>query len=1035
MATADKKAVIDGCASVLTPNLHHGLCITQVMPSQAPQTSSNFGSAPGRKSQPLDRYHPLVDLRILRLNQLPSETEAAQTRAYLEVEVEELGLLEQEVERVGRELKELKKHRDKIRQKVQRRRSWLSPIRRLSLEILGKIFAFACLGDLPDHFSLVIRSDTHSSRSDSSLPKRSIATTCRLSQVCHHWRNIITSSPRLWSSLSLDVTDMKDNHADLVALYLTRSAEHPLRIDIHEAFNSFPEDYLHPDSVVAALGRRACQVFGDVMKELYRCIELHYGFGTENLIAHIEPERFTDGFPLLRSFYTNVAIGRVRNPATQWFWTSIRNASNLTSLTCIQKCLPREYLPMHARAVTIIHPDHYPLLQHSIECLSLLRIRSLDIHDFRPLDIIDYPSYLPIITQHISNISITTDISLSELYALFASLTVPALYSLKITTHNGDRMSSSDTVDKGLATLRTMFLRSSCSLQVLELRMPHSTFSSHSLISMLQAQPSLAQLTLEAKVTEMHPSILPELCSRMTLSAQDATALLLPNLRHLFVHDSYTWDPSDLDKSFEYVLYGIEMLESRQPGRLVTSTLDIPITAMEKHILLVDLVQGTESLACRRILVWKKPPTLIPIPGQKSAPPRQAFRTKHATEYNGPSLSSKRYTSVELSSRSSQGGKGAAAVKVANLAGSLAASSQSQVAASTVLAAQLSTGSHGDSWSPSDSRSGLEPNVVALARCLEKTHERLDKLKRKLDQLQSCLPDSSLLDDGKSTLRESNKHNVILKPDMLPPQTKLPLILNLADEGSVKETLENTFKCELKRLPPCYGLLPDRAQRIQPLRLSYDARIQECLGAVGYERMFQQKLSECSKLWKQRYTHPLSNFFYPTRTFWLDEQRCLVIGPMSQYNTQHDFTLRSSFDSFGGEERPLFYDSGPHKCRMIYYGGTYKAVKITRYPQGFQYQGGNLTFKNLANAVMSCQVGGPALRYEEVLSLLKAGEIRLEFACLYCVGFDRALYTSLTLPKNHYSLLYPEQYLSSEESGSESDSDKEEGPKRKRQRT
>ncbi|KAI3605855.1 hypothetical protein WG66_012437 [Moniliophthora roreri] len=147
----------------------------------------------------------------------------------------------------------------------------------------------------------------------------------------------------------------------------------------------------------------------------------------------------------------------------------------------------------------------------------------------------------------------------------------------------------------------------------------------------------------------------------------------------------------------------------------------------------------------------------------------------------------------------------------------------------------------------------------------------------------------------------------------------------------------------------------------------------------------------------QRQSHPFSFHFYPARLFWLDDQRCLAIGPMSQENMKHNFKLTSPFDLLDGEERPLFFESGHHKCRQLFYAGSYKSLNLSgSYQGGFVYKGGNVVLKRLAHAVMSSQVGGPALRFEETISMLKDGEIRLGFLCLYCTGFDHDLYASLT---------------------------------------
>uniref|UniRef100_A0A0W0FL36 Uncharacterized protein n=1 Tax=Moniliophthora roreri TaxID=221103 RepID=A0A0W0FL36_MONRR len=397
--------------------------------------------------------------------------------------------------------------------------------------------------------------------------------------------------------------------------------------------------------------------------------------------------------------------------------------------------------------------------------------------------------------------------------------------------------------------------------------------------------------------------------------------------------------------------------------------------------------------------VWRKPPTLIPIPGQKissnNSQKHARFRvdtsalSRHGTTYHRPiafSLSSTLKTEVTAKAEDDLISIPMASqprTRTNSYSGSLTTKLKNIEGATPQARAKPIPNNVSDSTNV-HVQDSLRYQMVELMTSLEKCHKRFNKLKRKLEDFEECVESQALANTQQSQTPEIQEAQI----------HRVAVTINLRQDFDWRGRLERLFRAELYKLPPVYEHLPDRLARMNPLSLSSHPRFHECLGEIGYERALEERLAESVKHIMEEASLQDD---HKTRLFWLDDQRCLAIGPMSQENMKHNFKLTSPFDLLDGEERPLFFESGHHKCRQLFYAGSYKSLNLSgSYQGGFVYKGGNVVLKRLAHAVMSSQVGGPALRFEETISMLKDGEIRLGFLCLYCTGFDHDLYASLT---------------------------------------
>ncbi|KAK1221520.1 hypothetical protein PQX77_015639 [Marasmius sp. AFHP31] len=108
-----------------------------------------------------------------------------------------------------------------LKKAMEKYRSLLAPIRRLPSEVLLEIFAYFC--------------------EESDIIEDKIPEAQTLSSVCRHWREIVTSTPGLWSSFCIDFTyhaeSVSASYTKITSLFMTRSKTSPLHISM-----SFPSD-------------------------------------------------------------------------------------------------------------------------------------------------------------------------------------------------------------------------------------------------------------------------------------------------------------------------------------------------------------------------------------------------------------------------------------------------------------------------------------------------------------------------------------------------------------------------------------------------------------------------------------------------------------------------------------------------------------------------------------------------------------------------------------------------------------------------
>jgi hypothetical protein len=162
---------------------------------------------------------PVPDL--LGNNNVPSPSETKLIHAAMHGVHHDLRRLSSEINRVQTLLSNLMRNRDLLCRYYYCQRALLAPVRRLPPEILSQIF-LACLTFYHEG------NFVFSPRKDVLL----------LGQICRYWRDVAISTPRLWSTLRVDLrVQNMDRELEMTSKWLAHSGGAPLTVllcDYHE---------------------------------------------------------------------------------------------------------------------------------------------------------------------------------------------------------------------------------------------------------------------------------------------------------------------------------------------------------------------------------------------------------------------------------------------------------------------------------------------------------------------------------------------------------------------------------------------------------------------------------------------------------------------------------------------------------------------------------------------------------------------------------------------------------------------------------
>ncbi|THU81041.1 hypothetical protein K435DRAFT_767555 [Dendrothele bispora CBS 962.96] len=183
---------------------------------------------------------------LLHSIRIPSEFDIPGIKQHLAESLVDLANYDAHIEGLMGIVAKLQQKRADLKKYVDEHRKLLSSMRNFPPEILGEIFGFCC-----SEYGLSINK---SSYRDFQVN----ASALRLSQTCSQWRDIVISSPSLWSRMTVSFTYPRVCRAKrLIELYLFRSKSAPLSLRLASFGNprDGPEDteYLYAISVLGLL--------------------------------------------------------------------------------------------------------------------------------------------------------------------------------------------------------------------------------------------------------------------------------------------------------------------------------------------------------------------------------------------------------------------------------------------------------------------------------------------------------------------------------------------------------------------------------------------------------------------------------------------------------------------------------------------------------------------------------------------------------------------------------------------------------------
>ncbi|KAJ7508751.1 hypothetical protein B0H11DRAFT_1962453 [Mycena galericulata] len=455
---------------------------------------------------------------ILHTNAVPTDAECKHIRDLLEDPRKELTKLTEEIHRLQSLIDEVSKKRDELNDFVEAHLALVSPARRLPDDVVRGIFTA----------SLPSLGNAAFTRHESPL---------LLCQICSAWRSVALSTPRLWASIHIVVSDKPrlERLVDGVKSWLARSGVLPLAISMVFSLACGPDDYDIPLllSALVSVSRR------------WNNVNLTLPDAGPAALGSLS----TDDVPLLRS----IALSSVELPWVHW--NMAPDADSNKSLPFLASNTLRS-IELHGSSDYLCSPVPWGNLTH----LSLTRKEGPDLNS------LTYDAAWAILRQcsrletcklaFSSSVSPFADqfspqyspFSLPQLTALvfdiighieanvipfFAHITFPILRSFHCTMHNY-------MIQGGPPLPLTCLFPSNVALESLGVDVPG--FPNDIILAALSEVPSLRELRLLREPVRLTGGM-SRLLKQLTPSADGPDPVLCPCLRRLELE--YLRDVSD----------------------------------------------------------------------------------------------------------------------------------------------------------------------------------------------------------------------------------------------------------------------------------------------------------------------------------------------------------------------------------------------------------------------------------------------------------------------------------------------------------
>ncbi|KAL0565063.1 hypothetical protein V5O48_016969 [Marasmius crinis-equi] len=488
----------------------------------------------------------ITDPRFRRSDYVPTDTERSKLTEILKQETINIECFNEELLRHAEDTVVIQRKSSETTASTCR--SALSAHRRLPTEVWDIVFSTLCLALHQYTFQIeYIDEETFPALRTPAFI---------LSQVCSRWRAIVSNSPRLWSSYSIDVdsTAHIPDISSLLGLYFANAGDYP------------PSVRIARDRESPALSEGESVTWEVLLQYLPRCKELSLRIDGYALVD------FSGiSFPNLECFCTELDMSGSNTENEIQFWNPIRAAPNLRKVTLWQ--LPDfGGLPFHQLTELDLHLidgfDVDVVLEHLPSCKSLERLSFWGLDDYHLSDLmdvgrVDVPLSLTTLSIHDAAEWVRLEHQPGDqnfnLTTLLTSLYIPSLVSLDLSCREWPSL------------LLTMVARSPLLEKVtLTIRRPPQTdtVSAYPVISIMRSLPRLThfELRMGPMRTQTHTHLGRDILSTVLSSLVVDPSPTSPKLEHL----SFRLSDITLDSELiEGVLERIQtVMESSRPRPL-----------------------------------------------------------------------------------------------------------------------------------------------------------------------------------------------------------------------------------------------------------------------------------------------------------------------------------------------------------------------------------------------------------------------------------------------------------------------------------
>ncbi|KAG7093270.1 hypothetical protein E1B28_006953 [Marasmius oreades] len=452
-----------------------------------------------------------IEPRFLRNDYIPSKVEMSELKDLLKEGERELkryevdmALLQQTLERPGNA-------KSVVETRAKQCRAAISAQRRVPVEMWEMIFSKLCLSLCEYSFDVTVQVAYRSDSPLLGLPATII------SQVCRDWRTIAKGLPKLWSSITVNLSNPSYNIGSPLEVYFSNSGDYPLKLRIVGA-------------PPLSESSRGLDLWNSSSRHIHRSRELTMVMDVNRaaLINFLPPgQRLT--FPNLESYREERAT-----PAWPWFRQAIQKSPKLAVFSSyrVNRAIPSPQLTSWEvrRIWRSTDVDNFLDVARSCKALKFLTlscIRNLGTRRNLPVTVreVNLPSLRQLLVR-------TYRDKYSWLLSIFGSLVMPSLERCFI-RHCTWLLPS---------TLVDMVRRSSISLKQITLELfqdrdPNSC-RDPLLLDMLQAAPKLTRFELTLGIvssTKIRPrtAFVDDMVSALLSKFEDGPPDFLPQLDYL----------------------------------------------------------------------------------------------------------------------------------------------------------------------------------------------------------------------------------------------------------------------------------------------------------------------------------------------------------------------------------------------------------------------------------------------------------------------------------------------------------------------